>query len=85
MKRRYGTHGTEAVGMWIMLWGGCSILLIGIYLTLTNTADVGITGAGRTGVGGGDTFIMPGWGGLLLGSLMFVPGLIWHITPKGKK
>jgi hypothetical protein len=82
MRRKPSSFGTEAMSMWIMLFGGGVVLLMGIYLMLTNSATSGITGAGRTGVGGGDPVTMPGWGVTLLGALMFIPGLVQYVSSK---
>jgi hypothetical protein len=72
------------MGMWIALMGGGVVLLMGIYLMLTNGSASGITGAGRMGVGGGDPATLPGWGMLILGAVMFIPALIWFFSSKRK-
>lgn len=74
----------DAMSMWIMLLGGGAILLIGVYLVMTANNASGVVVGSRTGVGNGEPVAIPGWGFVLIGALMFLPGLIMLIGSKGK-
>lgn len=73
------TSRTETIGIYLALMCGGLIVLFGIYLTWQGQSSRGVTLAGRTGIGGGESISLPGWGFLFIGALFFIPGLVWLI------